>query len=287
MATVAARVEDSVVKVRTLPPGRRYDHVFFSGMAVLILASVFLGFAHSYYLAGVFHAPLPSRIIHISWRRVFHVDHFAHNADFARRRGPCRHSPPLRHCRFPPRLPHDHPRRPGGYRSSRAAQLSLRHRRKNLLHHPNDRHVHLRRACIFCLPCPLQSLRAQTHHPHRHDRNHDRRRLPLALCHGLQKTARSGSDFLRIPSHSRGLRFVVYAQNSPRHALGQRLLDIRPTGTLPSWPNRRLARLCHLGPGAKPLAISVALSTHTLIVLDLLLPALVIFSWTILGPRQP
>lgn len=34
-------------------------------MALLILATVFLGFAHSYYLAGVFHAPLPSRIIHI------------------------------------------------------------------------------------------------------------------------------------------------------------------------------------------------------------------------------
>src|SRR5580692_6879128 len=65
MATVAARVDDSIVKVRALPPGRRYDHIFFSGMAVLILASVFLGFAHSYYLAGVFHALLPFRIIHI------------------------------------------------------------------------------------------------------------------------------------------------------------------------------------------------------------------------------
>jgi FtsH-binding integral membrane protein len=64
MASVLARVDDSV-KVRALPVGQRYDHFFFSGMAVLILASVFLGFAHSYYLAGIFHAPLPSRIIHI------------------------------------------------------------------------------------------------------------------------------------------------------------------------------------------------------------------------------
>lgn len=46
-------------------PGRRYDHFFFSGMALLVLATVFLGFAHTYYLAGVFHAPLPSTIIHI------------------------------------------------------------------------------------------------------------------------------------------------------------------------------------------------------------------------------
>jgi len=64
MATATARVDNSV-KVRSASPGRRYDHCFFSGMALLILASVFLGFAHTYYLAGVFHAPLPSRIIHI------------------------------------------------------------------------------------------------------------------------------------------------------------------------------------------------------------------------------
>ena len=46
-------------------PGRRYDHLFFPGMALLILATVFVGFARTYYLAGVFHAPLPSLIIHL------------------------------------------------------------------------------------------------------------------------------------------------------------------------------------------------------------------------------
>src|SRR5260370_25475460 len=46
-------------------PGRRYDHLFFSAMALLMLATVFVGFARTYYLAGVFHAPLPSRIIHV------------------------------------------------------------------------------------------------------------------------------------------------------------------------------------------------------------------------------
>jgi FtsH-binding integral membrane protein len=46
-------------------PGRRYDRQFFSAMIVLMLAAVALGFAHTYYLAGVFNAPLPSRIIHI------------------------------------------------------------------------------------------------------------------------------------------------------------------------------------------------------------------------------
>jgi len=46
-------------------PGRRYDHVFFPAMALLILATVFAGFARTYYLAGVFHAPLPSLTIHL------------------------------------------------------------------------------------------------------------------------------------------------------------------------------------------------------------------------------
>jgi FtsH-binding integral membrane protein len=46
-------------------PGRRFDHLFFSGMAVLMLATVLMGFARTYYLAGVFRAPLPSLIIHL------------------------------------------------------------------------------------------------------------------------------------------------------------------------------------------------------------------------------
>lgn len=46
-------------------PGRRFDHLFFASMIVLMLGTVFLGFARTYFLAGVFHAPLPSTIIHI------------------------------------------------------------------------------------------------------------------------------------------------------------------------------------------------------------------------------
>jgi hypothetical protein len=44
---------------------RRFENLFFSGMAVLILATVFLGFSRTYYLAGGFRAPLPNQIIHI------------------------------------------------------------------------------------------------------------------------------------------------------------------------------------------------------------------------------
>lgn len=43
----------------------RFENLFFSGMAVQILGTVFLGFARSYYLAGVFKAPLPNLIVHI------------------------------------------------------------------------------------------------------------------------------------------------------------------------------------------------------------------------------
>jgi hypothetical protein len=54
----------------TLPPSglavrARTDDVFFSGMALLILGFVLLGFGRSYYFAGVFRAPLPSPLVHV------------------------------------------------------------------------------------------------------------------------------------------------------------------------------------------------------------------------------
>lgn len=63
MATVLAKPQPVV---RSLPsPGRRYDHVFFAFTAWLMLATVFVGFAPTYYLAGAIRAPLPSTIIHV------------------------------------------------------------------------------------------------------------------------------------------------------------------------------------------------------------------------------
>lgn len=63
MATVVSSPR-TLVKPASLP-GRRFDHVFFFATALLMLAAVFLGFARTYYLAGVFRAPLPSTIIHV------------------------------------------------------------------------------------------------------------------------------------------------------------------------------------------------------------------------------
>jgi hypothetical protein len=45
--------------------GRRYDRVFFPIISVLILITVVIGFAKTYFLAGMVRAPLPSPIIHI------------------------------------------------------------------------------------------------------------------------------------------------------------------------------------------------------------------------------
>lgn len=44
----------------------RYDTLFFSGMALFILASVLVGFAPTYYLVGVFKGPpVPNLIVHV------------------------------------------------------------------------------------------------------------------------------------------------------------------------------------------------------------------------------
>lgn len=42
-----------------------WDRLFFGGMAILLSGSVLLGFAHTYFLAGIIRAPLPSKVIHV------------------------------------------------------------------------------------------------------------------------------------------------------------------------------------------------------------------------------
>jgi hypothetical protein len=43
----------------------RSDDLFFSGMAVVALTAVLVGFARTYFLAGLFRAPLPNLLVHI------------------------------------------------------------------------------------------------------------------------------------------------------------------------------------------------------------------------------
>jgi hypothetical protein len=43
----------------------RYDNLFFFGMAAIALIVVLIGFARTYFLAGLFRAPLPNLLVHI------------------------------------------------------------------------------------------------------------------------------------------------------------------------------------------------------------------------------
>ena len=63
MATTTAQQDDQYPA--STSARRPHEHLFFAGMAVLLLATVLVGFADSYYVAGMVKAPLPSRIIHV------------------------------------------------------------------------------------------------------------------------------------------------------------------------------------------------------------------------------
>ena len=49
----------------TRVPGSRFDHVFFLAMSVTLTVAVSVGFAKTYFLAGVFRARLPHPIVHV------------------------------------------------------------------------------------------------------------------------------------------------------------------------------------------------------------------------------
>ena len=64
MATTFTHQQTAIPVTNSLP-GRRFDHLFFPGIAWVMLIVVFVGFAPSYYLAGALRAPLPSPAIHV------------------------------------------------------------------------------------------------------------------------------------------------------------------------------------------------------------------------------
>jgi hypothetical protein len=64
MATVAATKGISP-RFSVKPGSRPSEHLFFSGMAFLILILVFVGFAKRYFLAGAFRATLANLLIHV------------------------------------------------------------------------------------------------------------------------------------------------------------------------------------------------------------------------------
>jgi hypothetical protein len=65
-ATLTAQQEPPAQKSIRKVAGRNWDHVFFPAMSIVIALVVFIGFARTYFLAGLFHAkPLPAPIVHI------------------------------------------------------------------------------------------------------------------------------------------------------------------------------------------------------------------------------
>ena len=46
------------------PVNRSVERIFFGGMAILLCVVVIIGFAPTYFMAGMIHAPLPSPILH-------------------------------------------------------------------------------------------------------------------------------------------------------------------------------------------------------------------------------
>jgi hypothetical protein len=57
----------SEVRTTQLQPQvhKRTEHVFFSVLTAVIIVAVFIGFAHTYFLAGIFMAKLPSWLVHL------------------------------------------------------------------------------------------------------------------------------------------------------------------------------------------------------------------------------
>jgi FtsH-binding integral membrane protein len=64
MSTIAANPR-VLSKPASALPGRRFDHIFFSVTALMMAVTVYVGFAPTYYMAGIFRAPLPNTLIHI------------------------------------------------------------------------------------------------------------------------------------------------------------------------------------------------------------------------------
>jgi len=61
MATVSGTRSSMIARV----PGSRFDHAFFLAISVALTAAMAVGFARTYFLAGVFRAKLPHPIVHI------------------------------------------------------------------------------------------------------------------------------------------------------------------------------------------------------------------------------
>jgi hypothetical protein len=112
-----------------------------------------------------------------------------------------------------------------------------------------------------------ESSGAQAAYPDRHDYAFGRRLCPLAHSRGMVGSPGGTDMLLPFAFVAGGLRPVVHWQDSSRHAPGQCVLDLAPTGTNSNRANRAnrpLAALSNVGAEYRPfLPLSVeTIDTH-------------------------
>lgn len=208
------------------PRESRLDRYFFPGLALLMLATVFWGFARSYFLAGVFKAPLPNWLIHLHGGRVYFVDSAVDRADFfggGESRGRASQAGA------------------GGIRAGvpdgrsryfsvhgllakilrRRGYLRSRDECENVLHHSAHRHVDLWDARVSGVPGEIQSSGAQAADSGGHHSANGGGGGPLADCVYPAPSVVGGRVVhVWIPGAVAGVRRVQHGKGASRDDLG-------------------------------------------------------------------
>lgn len=208
--------------VRANLPGRRYDRQFFMAMVILLMAVVAIGFAPTYYLAGVFRAPLPGPIVHIHgavftcWMLLLLAQTGLISAKQVRLH------PQARRGRVHTGLPDGGDGAAHCFRCDGKGKIGPEFR-----NHPRvlDRDIcrgpRLRRTGRVGLRSAKKSCGPQTSHLDRHGGNHRSGVLSLACFISLPRSICRPLRDGYVPRSSCSLRSLVDAQGSSRYVVGK------------------------------------------------------------------
>jgi hypothetical protein len=222
-------------------------------MALGMLATVFAGFARTYYLAGVFQAPLPSLIIHLHgaafscWILLLVTQTSlvaAGRVDVHRRLGMAGFLLASLMVMLGVLAATDSLMREAGP-AGRASPI--------FLYHSSNGHADFCDAHLFRDARPFQPPSTQASYLRRHDCAVDCRHRSLAVCLREQEGASGGAGLLQLPTYPGGLRSVVHAQGSSRHDMGRGLPDFRAADSIAHREDRCVAHFRQLDPILGPL----------------------------------
>jgi hypothetical protein len=227
-------------------PGRRFDHVFFTSTALVMLVTVFVGFAHTYYLAGLFRAPLPSGIIHVHgavfscWILLLVAQTSlvsAGRVDIHRRLGVAGFFLGCLVIVLGVVAATDALAR--GAPAGRDPQMFYIVGLTDILIFSGS--------ALFRLPHALGPARAQAIHLHRDHCAADSRNRALAVRFRVPEV--SGCSFARRELFARlgWLRSMAYAPDPSGDAVGRLFPDISAANSISDWKDRGLARVRRLG----------------------------------------